>query len=172
MPKKEKHRVTVRRMLLADIDRVAEIYAEVLNSTYISFSELAEGKAKDPNRLSKDAVSIFLRQVSSLIDSHEHMFLVAVDGDVVGFALASIHLAEAHHLECWVDDICVAHKRQGEGVATQLVEKVLEWGSRKKVKYFLLESGINNESAHRAFVSLGFEPLATVFWRTAADAKV
>jgi ribosomal protein S18 acetylase RimI-like enzyme len=158
--------IMIRMMVAADVDVVTSIYAEVLDPSYISFSELAEGKAEAFGQLSEQAALIFRAQLISLLSSPHHGFFVAtLADDIVGFALASLHRAGAGHIECWLDDIGVSHKSQRRGIAQALVERVFDWGTKGNAKYFLLESGVENEAAHCLFERLGFRPLSTVFWR-------
>ena len=154
-------------MLNADIDAVTSVYAEVLDPSYISFSELAEGKAEDFSKLSSRAPDIFRQQLAHLFDSADHGFFVATvnDDEVIGFALASLQKTEAGHMECWLDDIGVRPNWRGHGIAKALVAQVFKWGAEGQASYFLLESGVRNESAHNLFEELGFHPLSTVFWR-------
>ena len=156
----------IRRMVSADIDAVTSDYAEVLDPSYISFSELAEGKATDSFTLSSRASNIFREQLADLFDSSDHgFFVVTVNDEVIGFALASLHKTEAGHMECWLDDIGVRPKWRGHGFARALVSQVFNWGTEGQASYFLLESGVRNESAHHLFEELGFQPLSAVFWR-------
>lgn len=156
----------IRRMLAADIEAVVRVYAEVVDSSYISFSELGEGKAETVSQLSARAPAIFREQLVHLADSAQHGFFVAtVDHEVVGFALASLHVAEAGHTECWLDDLGVSHKWRGQGIAKDLAAEIFAWGEQENAAYYLLESGVRNESAHHFFEGLGFQPLSMVFWR-------
>lgn len=162
----------IREMTASDIDAVTELYENVLTPTYISFGELNEGKAECLGRLSPRAVTIFREQLVSLTSSPVHGFFVAVSEDrIIGFALASLQHAEAGHIVCWLDDIGVGKPWQNRGIGQALVEKVYDWGAERNAKYYLLESGIANESAHRLFEQLGFKPLAAVFYRPAPDGK-
>lgn len=164
--------ITIRRLEAADVDVVTDIYAEVLEPSYISFSELGEGKAAGPGRLDDRAAAIFRSQLLSLLSSAQHGFFVAcLDEEIAGFVLASLHEAEAGHTECWLDDIGVRQNQQRRGLARALAEQVFDWGAGGGANYFLLESGVRNEGAHRLFHSLGFEPLATVFWRDGRSAE-
>ena len=156
----------IRRMVGADIDVVTSVYGEVLDPSYISFSEIAEGKAQDPFTLSSRVSIIFREQLANLVDSAEHgFFVVTVNDEVVGFALASLHKTEGGHTECWLDDIGVRPSWRGRGLAKALVAQVFNWGDEGQASYYLLESGVRNESAHHLFEELGFQPLSTVFWR-------
>ena len=158
--------VIIRNMIAEDIDAVAQIYEEVLEPSYISYSELGEGKAKALGELSENAVAIFRGQLQSLLNSTRHAFFVAsINRSVVGFACASLHEAQAGHTECWLDDICVSHQWQHQHIGRSLVSKVIEYGIEHNVMHYLLESGVHNASAHHLFESLGFQPLAIVYWR-------
>jgi ribosomal protein S18 acetylase RimI-like enzyme len=161
--------VAIRRLTVADVDAVTRVYAEVLEPSYISFSELGEGKAEGFSKLSPNAPLIFREQLVQLLDSPQHGFFVAtINDEVVGFALASISTTEGGHQECWLDDLGVSHRQRQRGIAKALVSQVFTWGDEANASYYLLESGVRNESAHHLFESLGFEPLATVFWREGA----
>ena len=156
----------IRHMAAADVEAVATLYAAVLDPSYISFSELGEGKADGPSKLSSGAAGIFREQLTALLHSPCHGFFVAaVDNEVVGFALGSLHRAEAGHTECWLDDLGVGLRWRRRGIAKALVSQIFLWGTAKNASYYLLESGVRNESAHALFESLGFRPLSTVFWR-------
>lgn len=166
---KMKQAIAVKKMSAAEIEPVTSIYTEILHPSYISFSELAEGKAEGLGKLSGRATDIFREQLVALLDSDSHGFFVAtVTDNIVGFALASLHQTEAGHIECWLDDIGVRHKWQKNGIGKALVEQVLDWGRQRNARYFLLESGLKNESAHHLFEHLGFQPLSIVFWRDRA----
>lgn len=158
--------LVIRNMGAEDIDAVAKIYEEVLEPSYISYSELGEGKAKALGELSENAVTIFRGQLQSLMNSTRHGFFVAsINRSIVGFAFASLHKADAGHTECWLDDICVSCGWQHQNIGRTLVTKVLEYGIEHDAMYYLLESGIHNASAHHLFESLGFQPLSMVYWR-------
>lgn len=158
--------IAIRQIRGEDVNSIADIYAEVLEPAYVSFSELAEGKSEGPGMFSPRARAIFLEQLRSQHNDPRCGCFVATVGNPVGFALASIRKTEAGHFECWLDDICVKRQWQKQGIARMLVEAVIEWGERSGAKYFLLESGTDNGPAHEFFTRLGFQPLAAVFWRS------
>ena len=160
-----KQPVSIRKMTASDIETVTHIYEERLHPDYISFSELADGKAERPGQLSNQAAAIFRRQLTAVIESERCGFFVAMMNDhVVGFALASLRKAQAGHEECWLDDIAVKSSWTKHGVGTALVQWVIDWGRQRHARHILLESGQNNTSAHHLFEHLGFQPLSTVFW--------
>jgi GNAT superfamily N-acetyltransferase len=165
------NKLAIRKMQLDDVDFVTGVYGAVLSPSYISFSELAEGKGT-PNNLSEEAVDIFRDQLEKLYQSPSHCFLVAkVDDEIIGFALASRHPTEAGHNECWIDDVGVLPAWQNRGIAKKLLLQIFAWGKEAGAKYFLLESGFENDSAHEFFMQIGFQPLATVFWLPESEVR-
>lgn len=162
--------IEIRRMTVSDVEVVTGIYRDILDETYISFSELSEGKATEPGRLTARAPIIFREQLVSNISREKLGFFVAVMGDnIVGFVLASLHQAEAEHTECWIDDLGVRHAWRRHGVGTILTRRALDWGTNEGAKYFLVESGVQNHSAHDLLEHLGFKPLSIVLWHTGAE---
>jgi ribosomal protein S18 acetylase RimI-like enzyme len=154
----------IREMISTDLDAVTRIYEDVFNPTYISFSELAEGKAVAPSHPSPEAATIFRKQlIGRLNSSSSGLFVASFEGNIVGFAFASLRNTEAGHIECWLDDIGVSHNHRGQGIGEMLVKQIQDWGNQQGAKYYLLESGVQNEFAHRLFERLGFHPLAIVF---------
>jgi GNAT superfamily N-acetyltransferase len=156
--------VTIRHMIPRDVDAVTSLYRTVFDSPYISFSELGEGKADDPFTPSPRATAIFHDQLAALLAAaSDGCFTAVLHGEVIGFALASLHITEAGHKECWLDDLAVHPEWQRGGVAKALVSRVCQWANEGRARYLLLESGIRNSSAHSLFRALGFSPLAIVF---------
>jgi ribosomal protein S18 acetylase RimI-like enzyme len=165
--------IDVREMTLDDVDAVIEIYDKVYDSKYISFGELAAGLATEPGVTAENALELFREEVVGLVSKSEagssevRQFVGIVDGVVAGFALANLETTDAGHIECWLNDLGVLSNYRGRRIGSQLVDKVIEWGTKHNAKYFLLESGMDNELAHRLFEKKEFHPLAVVFYREA-----
>jgi ribosomal protein S18 acetylase RimI-like enzyme len=158
--------INIRKMVAADLDSVTSIYNEVFNPTYISFGELAVGRAVTPNTPSPSATEIFRNEIAEKLQtSHSGLFVAISMDSIVGFAAARLLATPAGHLECWVDDLGVSLSFRRQGIGEQLVSFVLKWGIDRKAKYFLLESGKKNEIAHRLFERLGFKPASIVFYK-------
>ncbi len=156
--------LSLRAMSLGDVDQVVELYAQVYSADYISFSELAAGLADAPGAISAEAMDIFQDDlIEILTESPAGNFVALSKGEIVGFVMASLEEAPAGHMECWINDMGVSPSYQGQSLGKQLVEAIVDWGKRNKVKYFLLESGFSNKKSHNFFEGLGFKPMATVF---------
>lgn len=161
----------IRRMAIEDVSQVVEIYDRVYDFTYVSFGELACGLADRSGLPAQNAVEIFREEVLRLIDRSQEKeggFVATIEGNIAGFALASLRETDAGHLECWLEDLGVLPDYQGRQIGRQLVDRVIEWGCQENAQYFLLESGLNNKKAHLFFESSGFHPLAIVFHRVAS----
>jgi ribosomal protein S18 acetylase RimI-like enzyme len=155
----------VRRMTSADLDTVIKIYLEVVTSSYLSFTELADGTAAEPGKVSERASTIIRKQLLEKLQSSDYALFVLTRDRIVGFAVAELRHTAGGHIECWLEDLGVRPQWRHQGIGKRLVQHVLEWGRLHNTRYFLLESGVNNEDAHRLFSKLGFQPLSKVFWR-------
>lgn len=158
--------ITISMVTPDQVPAVTAIYQEVLTPYYISFSEIAEGKATRPGKLTPAAVRIFQEQLQRHLDSPQHGFFVACleNGTMAGFAIASLHKTEGGHIEAWLDDIGVVPVYARQGIGERLINHVETWVQEKGAKCLLLESGYHNK-AHDLFIRLGFTPLAVVFYK-------
>jgi GNAT superfamily N-acetyltransferase len=168
----EQYTIEVREMKLDDVDMVVKIYSEIYNASYVSFGELAAGLADSPASPTENASNLFQEEIVNLITSSDtgtRQIVATVDNDIAGFALASLENTIAGHLECWLNDMGVLPDYQGKRIGKKLVEDVIAWGSKGNAKYFLLESGLDNENAHHFFEGVGFHPMSIVFYRDASQ---
>lgn len=166
-PKEIVKDIQIRKMTVADIDAVIEIFAEVFSPEYISFGELTIGRAIAPDIPSKNIRDIFRQQLLTEINNDKVGFFVATCAEkIAGFTLTSIHSTPAGHQECWLDDLVVSPNYRHQGIGEKLVKTVINWGRERQAKYFLLESGIHNEKVHQFLEKLGFKAMAKVFWQS------
>jgi GNAT superfamily N-acetyltransferase len=162
--------VQIRRMETRDIDGAVKVYEEVFEQSHVSFSELDDGKADTPDGPFDPAPHVFRSQLKEYLDHSEALLLVAcIDREVVGFAVAELRRAQAGHMECWLHDMGVREVWRGRGIGRALAEPLIEWGTGAGAKYFLFESGVGSETARRMCRTMGFAPLATVYWRAAEE---
>ncbi|ROO27596.1 alanine acetyltransferase [Salinisphaera orenii MK-B5] len=83
---------------------------------------------------------------------------VATDLDeaVVGYALLSVAVGEAHIL-----NLCVAPDLRGQRVAERLVEAMTRQARADNAEVLMLEVRPSNKSARRLYKRLGFKRIAT-----------
>jgi GNAT superfamily N-acetyltransferase len=165
--------VLVREMKSKDIDAVINIYTEVFDEAYVGFGELSLGMGIAPGIPSEAAPSLFREELHSLLcnPSSNGLFVAIHEVEVIGFAVAALHSNDnGAGLECWLNDIGVSQSCQGFGVGKKLVDKVFTWAFQEKgASYCLLESGIKNETAHKFFEHMEFQPISVVFWKGSND---
>lgn len=75
---------------------------------------------------------------------------------IVGHALASIAVGEAHVL-----NLCVGEAARGQGVAGQLLETLIAQATHERAYLLFLEVRRSNKTARRLYVRYGFEQIAT-----------
>lgn len=57
----------------------------------------------------------------------------------------------------WVWNIAVDRNHRGHGIGTQLMQRVVEWGRREKLRAIVLETQTNNWPACRFYRKFGFQ---------------
>jgi [ribosomal protein S18]-alanine N-acetyltransferase len=81
-----------------------------------------------------------------------HFYVVALDGDVIGYAGLTVNRDQA-----WVQNIAVRRDRQREGIGRALLEALLAEAGRRGVRAVLLEVAVDNAPAQRLYAGYGFE---------------
>lgn len=79
-----------------------------------------------------------------------------LDEQVIGYALLSVAVGEAHVL-----NLCVAPDARGHGVADRLLEALIGQAEAERAERVLLEVRPSNKSARRLYKRRGFERIAT-----------
>ncbi|MAS09638.1 ribosomal protein S18-alanine N-acetyltransferase [Salinisphaera sp.] len=79
-----------------------------------------------------------------------------LDEQVIGYALLSVAVGEAHVL-----NLCVAPDARGHGVADRLLEALIGQAQAERAERVLLEVRPSNKSARRLYKRCGFERIAT-----------
>ena len=79
-----------------------------------------------------------------------------LDEQVIGYALLSVAVGEAHVL-----NLCVAPDARGHGVADRLLEALIGQAQAERAERVLLEVRPSNKSARRLYKRRGFERIAT-----------
>lgn len=146
---------------------VRDCYAAVINPAYISYGEINEGIAT-PTKFLKNAEAVLKTEIlAHLSDRTECGFVALEEGRVVGFIHAYLERTKAKLKECYIADMGVRDEVRGQGIGTQLLERVFSWGEEHGVGYYALRSGVNNVNAHHLFEKMGFMPCDITFVKTA-----
>jgi len=121
--------LTIRRMLVSDVDEVTAIERATFATPWSRES--------------------FLREMEKNVAAR---YLVAQrDGRIVGYAGAWVILDESH-----ITNIAVAEAERGQGIGRRLVEALMQYLSNLGAAYATLEVRVSNERAQHLYESVGF----------------
>ena len=121
--------LTIRRMLVSDVDEVTAIERATFATPWSRES--------------------FLREMEKNVAAR---YLVAQrDGRIVGYAGAWVILDESH-----ITNIAVAEAERGQGIGRRLVEALMQYLSNLGASYTTLEVRVSNERAQHLYESVGF----------------
>ncbi len=121
--------LTIRRMLVSDVDEVTAIERATFATPWSRES--------------------FLREMEKNVAAR---YLVAQrDGRIVGYAGAWVILDESH-----ITNIAVAEAERGQGIGRRLVEALMQYLSNLGASYATLEVRVSNERAQHLYESVGF----------------
>lgn len=151
-------------MITADIPAVENIYASVLNETYISYGELHLGLASSPDSISSDALAMFHQELLDIeSNDHKECYVACLEDQVLGFAIANMRQGAKGMLECWIEDIGVSEQYRQMGIANNLYKVVLDWAKKNGAHYTFSEANFSNSQAHKLATKNGFSPLCIIF---------
>ena len=121
--------LTIRRMLVSDVDEVTAIERATFATPWSRES--------------------FLREMEKNVAAR---YLVAQrDGRIVGYAGAWVILDESH-----ITNIAVAEAERGQGIGRRLGEALMKYLSNLGASYTTLEVRVSNERAQHLYESVGF----------------
>jgi GNAT superfamily N-acetyltransferase len=155
-----------------DASRIAELvdlFMKNVDETYISYSEIQEGRADSDHHWSTALREKITMDLTVAINSGEgalsHRVAVAcVDDAVIAFALLAFHRAPSGSFAV-VEDLVVDRGMRSRGIGRAMIDWILQACRNEDMKRVFLESGIRNVAAHAFFEGTGFRPVATVFMR-------
>jgi len=164
----DKDKVVIRRASINEVDRIVEIYLHVVKGAYISHGEVLDGITRDfhsqvPNLREQKMEEFRLIIIGQEI---EKSILVAHQkNEVVGFLFGGIERCtrEGTPLAASIYDLGVMDSYRNQGIGTKLIEAFVCWARNKGTFWVFLESGVNNENAHRLFKKFGFTLTSHVF---------
>ena len=145
--------VTVRDAAEADLDRVGELWAEMVDYHCGFDSRFWRRKP--------DGAEIFQKWMAEAIDDEKRVLVVAeMDGRVVGFVHG--HLTDApppmlDKISGTITDVAVTAGCRDCGVGKQMMAVVLDWFKARSAEDVSLMAALPNPRAIRFYESLGFE---------------
>ena len=98
-----------------------------------------------------------------LADPNRPILIAEVGGQVAGYAFCILQLTENAPVLCdrkvlYIDDLCVEETMRGQGIATALYHKTLEFARELKCDAVTLNVWCGNDSAMKFYERSGFKP--------------
>jgi len=159
-----------------NIPALVALFLKTAEKSYISHSEIIEGRASDVGRWSDDIetvlyndfqASIIAQNAPDMSQSNGALCLMREKGgtgEIVGFANLYFVVRGSRKL-CILADIVIDPAKQGHGFGQALYGFVEQFCVSNSVGQLHLESGLNNHAAHRFFENQGFELISKNFMK-------
>jgi ribosomal protein S18 acetylase RimI-like enzyme len=132
--------------------------------------ELKHVQPGDEAVLGQVAADVFDETIDSklltayLSEANHHMIVALKDGEVVGQIRAVIHKHPDRPDELYIDNLGVTPSLQRQGIATKLLNAMLELGKILGCKDAWLATEQGNEQAKRFYESYGIEAEGMMFY--------
>lgn len=138
------------------------------DASYISHGEYFAGLSPDGAHWTSDLEQRYQDDFQSafITDADKNVILAGRDSDDQLVAAGVATLGDNGHETYWViEDMAVAPSARRQGYGAAIIQRFMELAKDAGAKRILLESGLENHSAHALFESEGFKPLSKVFMR-------
>jgi len=153
--------VDIKKGKLKNIGKYLSIFNEVKHDSYISHGEVLCGRATHDMKWADDIIKQMKHEFVYYIFSRKcFLFEILLSGEIEGFAIIEL---DKKVKAAVLSDIMVKKNNQGKGVGKEALRKIEEYLKKKGVGIILLESGINNESAHHFFEKNGYKKISAEF---------
>jgi GNAT superfamily N-acetyltransferase len=143
-----------------EIHAVIKLFVASVGLDYISHGEVLSGRAIDFNRWSTNLEEVLKAELSQCINPQtKNYFLLALcvkEKQIMGFAFYEI-LDNGNKKIGILSDLLVNPEFQGQGLGLKIIKWAETELKNRNVNHILLESGIQNKSAHHFFEKSGFK---------------
>jgi len=160
----------------SDADALARLFSDNLTSSYISHSELQGRRAIRPGEWANDIEAVLRREIAERLreplegfppDAGWRGVIEAREANgLVGIAFVTLSRG-ANVPFGVVEDVVVAKNLRDKGRGEAIMRWIIASFARSGVTRVFLESGIDNDRAHRLFERLGFKTVSIVMMRDA-----
>lgn len=118
-------------------------------------------------QLSSSPVSFTVNELQAIVESPAtHLFLLRVDGNVVGMITLGSYLAPTGR-KYWIEDVVVDSAMRGRAYGRRLVEYVIDFAVNEGSGTLMLTSKPARVAANALYRAVGFEPKETNVYRMA-----
>lgn len=148
----------------ADLQAVGQFLAGVISRdpAYISHGEIQTGLSPDGKTWAPDLARQFADDMRQL-GSNRGVAVIRDHDDLVGAAIVLWETEEPDAPYAILEDLAITPAARGAGAGESLVRFVEAEAKGRGMKWLFLESGLNNDRAHRFFERAGYRPVSKVF---------
>ena len=128
---------------------------------YVSHGEVQTGLSPDGERWAPDLEALMVEDFKDL-GPDRAVLLAHVDGRLAGVAVILRH-ADDRARYVVVEDVAVAPEARAAGVGGRMMDAIEADARASGADWAFLESGLDNDDAHRFFERRAYRPLSKVF---------
>lgn len=154
--------VTVREAVETDLDRIAELWSEMIDLHHDLDDRFWIRKP--------DGQNIFREWMATSAGDEKHVLIVAeVDGAVGGFVHGNLTDAPppvADRLSGYISDVSVGFDYRGKGIGRKLVTAALKRLAEIGAEDVTLLAAVKNDCAVGFYEALGFERHTITMWKS------
>lgn len=150
---------------------MVSLFIENTDTSYISDGEIMDRRAINPNKWSEDRASILTEDFRSAIENARHpnadgLHLLGAfqDSQAVGLALSE-YISARRDRYVVLRDMVVATSMRGQALGGGMLKWLDDKFRQDRIDKMFLESGVENEAAHRFFVRHGFTVCAVAMYK-------
>jgi|SRR6185437_8164419 GNAT superfamily N-acetyltransferase len=153
---------------------LAAFFAQHVDPSYISHSELQGSRALSPDRWCNDLPDTLnaeieprLQQTGSAAPARtsQPILVAEKDGDLVGLSFVTFAGAASVPFAV-VEDVVVIPAMRSHGIGKSILDWIAGEARTRNIRRLFLESGVRNERAHRFFEQDGFHVVSVVMMRS------
>jgi GNAT superfamily N-acetyltransferase len=145
--------------------RLAAFFASNLSPEYISHSEIQTGRAVSREQWHPEILKILEQEIAERLNADatasKRISVAFSNGVLVALAFVTFELTGPSPYAV-LEDLVVASEKRGTGVGKAMIDWTFARARDEGVTRIFLESGRNNEGAHRFFEGCGFKQVSVV----------
>jgi RimJ/RimL family protein N-acetyltransferase len=145
--------VEIRHLLRADFKEVSRIYGEVIREYLAWLRRKRRGEFASERRSMARSIPFESLEFYSKIGGS---FIALSKGRIVGFILAQ-PVQDLDNRILWLDFVAVARAFRNQGVGSDLLLSVREWGAGQGISRMFATLNPNNEASRTLLRRAGFE---------------
>ncbi len=109
-------------------------------------------------------------RIAAYVADALHAMFVAVDGDlVVGQIRGSVHLQPDRGPDLYIDNLGTAPSHQRRGIATDMIQAMLDWGTAQGCGYAWVATETDNDGAKGFYAAQNFTHDTIAMFALAVD---